>query len=103
MSLLDLDDVPEAKSLASTRPTDRPLVAASSATPAPTTPPPTTRTCSSVLAIAAMAAARSAGPSLTAPSACVVTVQNATQAGGHGSSPGRCCAQFQPGPRSRRG
>src|ERR1039457_5146058 len=90
ISLLDRDDVPEAKSLASTSPTDRPQVAASSATPAPTTPPPTTSTCSSEPAIAAIAEARSAGPSLTAPNACVVTVQNATQAPAAGSSPGRC-------------
>ena len=39
--------MPEAKSRASTRPTVRPRVAASSASPRPTTPPPTTRTSSS--------------------------------------------------------
>ncbi len=44
MSLLDREEVPEPKSLASTSPTDSPLVAASSATPAPTTPPPMTST-----------------------------------------------------------
>ncbi len=44
MSLLDRDEVPDAKSLASTSPTDSPRVAASRATPAPTTPPPTTST-----------------------------------------------------------
>src|SRR5580693_8152804 len=63
MSLLDRDEVPEPKSLASTRPTVRPRVTASSATPAPTTPPPTTRTWCSVPASASSAAARSAGPS----------------------------------------
>src|SRR5215813_4610951 len=63
MSLLDRDDVPEPKSLASTRPVVSPRVTASRATPEPTTPPPTTSTCSSVLASASRAAARSAGPS----------------------------------------
>ena len=55
MSLLDRDDVLEPKSRASTRPTDSPRVAASSATPAPTTPPPTTRTWCSVPVSAASA------------------------------------------------
>src|SRR5487761_1484995 len=66
MSLLDRDEVPEAKSLASSSPTDRPRVAASRATPAPTTPPPTTRTCCSRAARAASAAARSLLPSAAA-------------------------------------
>src|SRR5580693_7300314 len=66
MSLLDRDEVPEAKSLASTSPTDRPRVAASRATPAPTTPPPTTSTWCSWAASAASAAARSASPSAAA-------------------------------------
>src|SRR5690606_36365297 len=56
-------DVPLAKSRASTRPTRRPRVAASSAAPTPTTPPPTTRTSSSFDFSFAMASARSAGPS----------------------------------------
>src|SRR6266849_6035924 len=44
----------------------------------------------------AMAEARSAGPSLTAPSTCVVTVQNATQAGQSRRSPTRCgCARLR--------
>src|SRR5712691_10309508 len=75
MSLLDLDEVPEPKSLASTRPTDNPLVAASSATPAPTTPPPTTSTWCSVRASAASAAARSSGPSLNVTPASQLTVR----------------------------
>src|SRR5215469_3710265 len=62
MSLLERDDVPEPKSLASTSPTVRPRVAASRATPAPTTPPPMTRTWNSPLASPSRAAARSAGP-----------------------------------------
>ncbi len=64
MSLLDRDEVPDPKSRASTSPTDRPRVAASSATPAPTTPPPTTSTWCSVRASAVRARSRSAGPSL---------------------------------------
>src|SRR5450759_4241498 len=75
MSLLDLDDVPEPKSLASTRPTDSPLVAASSATPAPTTPPPTTSTWCSVCASPASAASRSSGPSLTVTPASELTLR----------------------------
>src|SRR5688572_663890 len=47
MSLLDLLEVPLAKSRASRMPTERPRVAASSAEPAPTTPAPTTSTSSS--------------------------------------------------------
>lgn len=73
ISLLDRLDVPEAQSRASTRPVDRPRVAASSAVPAPTTPAPTTRMSSSRSAIPASASARSAGPSvavLTATSRC---------------------------------
>ncbi len=73
MSLLDRDEVPEPKSRASTRPTDSPRVAASSATPEPTTPPPTTRTWCSVSASAARAAARSAGPSFAVTSAPAIT------------------------------
>ena len=65
MSLLDRLDVPEAKSRASTSPTDSPRVAASSADPAPTTPPPMTRTSSSVSAIACSASSRAAGDSAT--------------------------------------
>src|SRR5260370_10061593 len=63
MSLLDRDEVPELKSLASTRPTVSPRVTASRATPAPTTPPPITSTWCSVSASAVSAAVRSAGPS----------------------------------------
>src|SRR6266852_9697213 len=75
MSLLDRDDVPDPKSLASTRPADSPRVAASSATPAPTTPPPTTSTWCSVAASSASAAARSAGPSLTVVPPPAITVR----------------------------
>src|SRR5690242_7729731 len=66
MSLLDRDEVPAPKSRASTRPTDSPRVAASSATPAPTTPPPTTSTWNSAPASAASAADLESGSSLTA-------------------------------------
>src|SRR3954452_1373072 len=62
-SLDDRLEVPEAKSRASSRPTLSPRVAASTAEPAPTMPPPTTRMSSSVSLSAAIAAARSAGPS----------------------------------------
>src|SRR3954452_9525854 len=65
MSLLDLLDVPEAKSRASTSPTFKPRVAASSADPVPTTPPPTTSTSSSVEAIASSAASGACGESPT--------------------------------------
>src|SRR5690606_10960740 len=65
MSLLDRLDVPEAKSRASTSPTDRPRVAASRAVPLPTTPPPTTSTSSSVELIASSAASRACGESAT--------------------------------------
>src|SRR6266581_8215078 len=75
MSLLDRDEVPEPKSLASTRPVDSPRVAASSATPAPTIPPPTTSTSCSVAASLASAAARSAGPSLTVVPPPAITVR----------------------------
>src|ERR1039457_3929660 len=79
MSLLDRDEVPEPKSLASTRPADRPRVAASSATPTPTppptTPPPTTSTCCSVLVSAVSAAARSSGPSFAVAPAPAITVR----------------------------
>src|ERR1700722_18601541 len=44
MSLEDRLEVPDAKSRASTRPTDSPRVAASSAAPVPVEPPPTTST-----------------------------------------------------------
>ena len=71
MSLLDRDEVPDPKSRASTRPTVRPRVTASSATPAPTTPPPTTSTCCSALASRASAALRCAGPSWVLPCALV--------------------------------
>src|SRR5260370_26128620 len=74
MSLLDRDEVQEPKSLASTKPTDRPRVAASSATPAPTTPPPTTKTCGSSRASAVSAVVRSSGPSLLVPP--VITVKS---------------------------
>src|SRR5215468_12020516 len=67
MSLLDRDEVPAPKSRASTRPTDSPRVAASSATPAPTTPPPTTSTWNSAPASAASAADLASGSSLAAP------------------------------------
>jgi hypothetical protein len=66
MSLLDREDVPAPKSRASTRPTVRPRVAASSATPTPTTPPPTTSTWNSARASAASAAALESGSSLAA-------------------------------------
>ena len=66
MSLLDRDEVPAPKSRASTRPTDSPRVAASSATPAPTTPPPTTSTWNSAPASAASAADLESGSSLAA-------------------------------------
>src|ERR687885_108022 len=56
MSLLDREDVPAAKSRASTRPTESPRVTASSAAPAPTTPPPTPSTWSSASVSAASAA-----------------------------------------------
>ena len=71
MSLLDREDVPAPKSRASTRPTDSPRVAASSATPAPTTPPPTTSTWSSAPASAASAADLESGSSraVSAPTA----------------------------------
>src|SRR6266536_3155289 len=75
MSLLDRDEVPEPKSLASTRPVDSPRVAASSATPAPTIPPPTTSTSCSVAASLASASARSAGPSLTVVPPPAITVR----------------------------
>ena len=65
MSLLERLDVPEAKSRASTSPTDRPRVAASRAAPAPTTPPPMTRTSSSLAAIALSDSSRAAGDSPT--------------------------------------
>src|SRR5918996_414317 len=65
MSLLDRLDVPEAKSRASTSPTDRPRVAASRAAPLPTTPPPTTRTSSSVELMASRASSRACGESAT--------------------------------------
>ena len=55
-------DVPLAQSRASTIPTRRPRVAASSALPVPTMPPPTTRMSSSFSFSAAIAAARSSGP-----------------------------------------
>src|SRR5690348_15101863 len=61
MSLLDRLEVPEAKSRASSRPTERPRVAASRAQPAPTTPPPTTSTSTSLSASAESAASRLAG------------------------------------------
>src|SRR5918998_5683860 len=65
MSLLDRLEVPEAKSRASTSPTDRPRVAASRAAPLPTTPPPTTRTSSSVELMASRASSRACGESAT--------------------------------------
>src|SRR5690242_15775950 len=61
MSLLDRLEVPEAQSRASTSPTVRPRVTASSAHPAPTTPPPTTSTSSSSRAISAKARVRDSG------------------------------------------
>src|ERR1700754_1088202 len=61
MSLLERLDVPEAKSRASTRPTDRPRGAAAGALPEPTTPPPTTSTSSSASASAASADSRYSG------------------------------------------
>ena len=51
-NLVDLEDVPEAKSSLSTRPTRRPLVTASRATPHPVAPPPITRTSSGFSAVA---------------------------------------------------
>src|SRR5688500_5670256 len=63
MSLLDRLEVPEAKSRASSRPTERPRVAASRAQPAPTTPPPTTSTSTWVPGSAESAATRPAGES----------------------------------------
>src|SRR5688572_7244886 len=65
MSLLDRLEVPEAKSRASTSPTERPRVAASRAAPLPTTPPPTTSTSSSVELMASSAASRACGESAT--------------------------------------
>src|SRR5579859_3115917 len=73
MSLLERDEVPAAKSLASTRPTESPRVAASRATPAPTTPPPTTSTWCSVPASAASAVDLAGALSLTAPAASAIT------------------------------
>src|SRR5690606_12874542 len=64
MSLLDLLEVPEARSRASTSATRRPRVAASSATPHPVTPPPMTTTSNSSLASRFQFSARSAGPIL---------------------------------------
>ncbi len=81
MSLLDREEVPEPKSLASTRPTDSPRVAASSATPAPTTPPPMTSTWCSVLVSSASAAARSSGPSLAVAPAPAITGRTLRQPG----------------------
>ena len=60
-------EVPADQSRASTRPTDRPRVTASSADPVPTIPPPTTRMSSSRSRIAAIAALRCFGPSPLAP------------------------------------
>ena len=57
-------EVPEAQSRASTIPTRRPRVAASSALPVPTMPPPMTRMSSSFVFSTSIAAARSAAPSL---------------------------------------
>src|SRR6476646_5008903 len=62
MSLLDRDDVPLAKSRASTSAVDKPLVTASSAIPAPVTPPPTTSTSTAPPSRRSQAAARSCGP-----------------------------------------
>src|SRR5260370_30733932 len=86
MSLLDRDEVPEPKSLASTKPTDRPRVAASSATPAPTTPPPTTSTWTSLAASTPSAASRSSGPSLAVPP--VITSQKLPGSPHHSHAPG---------------
>src|SRR3954451_22788566 len=60
-------EVPADQSRASTSPTERPRVTASSAEPTPTIPPPTTRMSSSWSRIAAIAAARCSGPSPWAP------------------------------------
>src|SRR5215207_4151330 len=63
MSLLERLDVPAAQSRASSRPTERPRLAASSATPAPVTPPPITRTSTTPSASAARSAERRSGDS----------------------------------------
>jgi hypothetical protein len=60
-SLLDRLDVPAAKSRASTNPTRRPRVTASSAAPAPVTPAPITRTSSSSVASRASDSRRVSG------------------------------------------
>src|SRR4051794_24310351 len=65
MSLLDRDDVPDAKSRASTSAVDRPRVAASRAEPAPVDPAPMTRTSKPSLAKRSSAASRCSG--LSAP------------------------------------
>ncbi len=65
-SLDDRLDVPEAKSRASTSPTFRPRLAASSAAPAPTTPAPITRTSNCSSSRRRSATARYSGPSATA-------------------------------------
>src|SRR5512133_3350745 len=56
-------EVPDAQSLASSRPTLKPRVTASRALPVPTMPPPTTRMSSSFDFRRSIAAARSSGPS----------------------------------------
>ena len=52
ISFVERDDVPEEKSSRSTRPTRRPLVTASRATPLPVAPPPITRTSSGLAELA---------------------------------------------------
>src|SRR5947209_6331041 len=61
MSLEDFDDVPEAKSRASTSAVDSPRAAASRATPVPVMPPPTTSTSNCSSAMRVSAASRSNG------------------------------------------
>ena len=56
MSLVDLEDVPEAKSSRSTSPTRRPRVTASSATPEPVAPPPITSMSSGLAELAPISA-----------------------------------------------
>src|SRR3954462_13353067 len=62
MSLLERDDVPAAKSRASTRHTDNPRVAASKAQPVPVAPPPMTTTSKTCSRARASARRRSDGP-----------------------------------------
>lgn len=57
MSLVDLDEVPDAKSSLSTSPTRSPRVAASSATPQPVAPPPMTRISRGLAALEPISAA----------------------------------------------